>query len=74
VGVTAGPQLVLGTRLEVKQGGNTGIIQCQGAALTMGIKGGVGWTIPRLVTKFVNFLLALIRVSQVAHHAGIYTT
>lgn len=73
VGFTAGPQLVLGTRLEVKQGGNTGIIQCQGAALTMGIKGGVGWTIPRLVTKFVNSFLALIRVAEIADHGGVFT-
>jgi len=72
-GFTAGPQLIVGTRLEVKQGGNTGIIQCQGAALTMGVKGGVGWTIPRLLAKFVNLFLNLIQVQEIADHGGIHT-
>ncbi len=72
-GFTAGPQLVLGTRLEVKNGGNIGIIQCQAVALTMGAKGGVGWTVPRLIVKFVNVFLSFVRVEPIQDHGGVYT-
>jgi hypothetical protein len=72
-GFTAGPQLILGTRLEVKQAGNTAIVQCQGVALTMGVKGGVGWTIPRLLARFVNIFLSLLRVQQIEDHGGIHS-
>jgi hypothetical protein len=72
-GFTAGPRLIIGTRLEVKHGGNIGSIQCQGVLLTLAVKGGVGWTIPRLLTQFVNAFLSLIRVQQISDHGGITT-
>lgn len=72
-GFTAGPRLVVGTRLEVKHGGNLGIIQCQDVVLSMGVKGGVGWTVPRLLTQFVNAFLSLVRAQQISDHGGITT-
>jgi hypothetical protein len=72
-GFTIGPQLILGTRIEVKEGGDTGIVQCKGATLTMGVKGGVGWTIPRPIAKVVNFFLNLVQVKPIQDHGGIHT-
>jgi hypothetical protein len=72
-GFTIGPQLILGTRIEVKEGGDTGIVQCKGSRLKMGIKGGVGWTIPQVLAKVVNFFLNLLRTKPIKDHGGIHT-
>jgi hypothetical protein len=72
-GFTIGPQLVIGTRIEVKEGGDTGIVQCKGSTLLMGVKGGVGWTIPRVLAPVINFFLNLVRQKPIQDHGGIHT-
>jgi hypothetical protein len=72
-GFTTGPSFGLATSLGVAQGSSAGIVQCQGATLSMHVQGGVGWTIPQAVAKFVNFFLDILRVKPIPDHGGAYT-
>jgi len=72
-GFTIGPQLVLGTRIQVKEAGDTAIVQCKGSTLMMGVKGGVGWTIPRPLAQVVNFFLNIVNAKPIKDHGGIHT-
>ena len=72
-GFTTGPTMDLATSIGVAQGSSIGIVRCQGAALTMNIRGGVGWTIPKPIEEFVNVFLRLIKVKEVQGHGGIHT-
>lgn len=72
-GFTIGPQLIVGTRMEVKKGSDVALVDCRGASLAMGVKGGVGWTIPRPIQRVVNFFLKLINVTPMADRGGVFT-
>jgi hypothetical protein len=70
-GFTAGPRFDLGTSLGIAQGSNVAIVNCRGVTITMNIRGGVGWTIPRIVTEIPNFFLRLIRARQIQEQGGV---
>jgi len=72
-GLTSGPTLDVGTSLAVRQGSSIGIVQCQGVAISMNVRGGVGWTIPEPVAKVVNAILSLINVPAIKDKDGIKT-
>ena len=72
-GFTTGPSFSLATSLGVAQGSSIGIVQCQGATLSMHVRGGVGWTIPQAVAKFVNFFLDILRIKPIPDHGGAFT-
>ena len=72
-GFTTGPTADIGTSVGIAMGGNTGIVQCRAATLAMHIRGGVGWTIPRVVADFVNFFLKIVRAKQINDHGGIHS-
>jgi hypothetical protein len=72
-GFTTGPQFELGTSFGIAQGSNVGIVNCRGVTLAMNLRGGVGWTIPKPVQKFVNFFLRLVRARQIEDYGGIRT-
>jgi hypothetical protein len=71
-GFTTGPSLDVGTSLGVAQGSSIGIVRCRGAALTMNIRGGVGWRIPKTLASVVNTFLQLIQ-RKVEDHGGVHT-
>jgi hypothetical protein len=70
-GFTAGPRFDLGTSLGIAQGSNVAIVNCRGVTLAMNIRGGVGWTIPRIVTEIPNFFLRLIRAREIQDQGGV---
>jgi hypothetical protein len=71
--VTVGPQFGLATSVGVAQGSSIGIVQCQGAALNMHLRGGVGWSIADWLAKAVNFFLSIFRVKPIPDHGGALT-
>jgi len=42
-------------------------------ALGVHLRAGVGWTIPPVIAKFVNFFLRLVKVKETPDHDGLYT-
>lgn len=70
---TTGPSFSLGTSVGASMGSNIGIVECKGAALAVNLRAGVGWTIPRVVAKFVNFFLRIVKVREIPDHGGLYT-
>lgn len=72
-GFTIGPQVILGTRVEAVKGSDVGLVDCRGAFLTLGVKGGVGWTIPRVIADVINAILSIIHVTPVPDHKGTYS-
>lgn len=72
-GFTAGPSLELATSVGAGLGSSIGIVQCSSVSLAMNIRGGVGWTIPQPVVRFVNFFLRLVNVKPVKDHDGVFT-
>ena len=70
-GFTTGPSLHIGTSVGAALGSNIGIIQCSTVSLAMNVRGGVGWTIPHPVAKFVNFFLHIVNVAPIPDHGGI---
>jgi hypothetical protein len=70
---TTGPTADIGTSVGVAQGSSIGIVNCRGANITMNVRGGVGWTIPRPIVEVVNFFLRIVGVKQVQDHGGIHT-
>ena len=72
-GFTTGPTIELATSVGAGLGSSIGIVQCSSSSLAMNIKGGIGWTIPRPVARFVNFFLKLVNVQPVRDHDGIFS-
>jgi hypothetical protein len=72
-GFTSGPTLDVGTSLAVRQGSSIGIVQCQGVAISMNVRGGVGWSMPEIAADVVNKILSLISVPPIKREGGIKT-
>ncbi|MFN8573032.1 MAG: hypothetical protein U0132_13365 [Gemmatimonadaceae bacterium] len=70
---STGPSFSFGTALDASMGASEGEVQCKGANLSTHLRAGVGWTIPPVVAKFVNFFLRVINVKQIPDHGGLYT-
>src|SRR5262249_8052570 len=72
-GFTAGPQFVVLTALGTAKGSDVGIIPCKVVTLSMHLKGGVGWTIPRPIADVVNVFLRLVNVTPIRDHGGVHS-
>ncbi len=72
-GFTTGPTMDVATSLGVAQGSSVGIVRCQGVAIGMNVRGGVGWTISRPIEQIVNSILSLIKVPPIKGRGGIKT-
>jgi hypothetical protein len=59
-GFTTGPTLHIGTSLQVRKGSSIGIVPCLGAALSMNVKGSVGYSIPGTIQDYVDDFLKVI--------------
>jgi hypothetical protein len=70
---TVGPMLAIGTSAGVAMGSDIGIVQCRGASVSLQLKGGMGWTIPRAIASFVNAFLSIFKVKGIPDH-GDYST
>jgi hypothetical protein len=72
-GFTTGPTFDLATSVGVAQGPSIALIQCEGATLSMNVRGGVGWTIPQKVAQFINAVFSIFGVKPIPDHGGVYT-
>lgn len=72
LGFTAGPQFIILTSLGTAKGSDIGIVPCKGVDLAMELQGGVGWTIPEPIAKFVNSFLRLVNVKPIQSHGGFH--
>jgi hypothetical protein len=72
-GFTTGPSIEIATSVRAALGSTIGVVQCRGATLAMNLKGGVGWTIPRPIARFVNFFLNIVHVRPIQDHGGIFS-
>lgn len=70
---TVGPTFEISTRLGAGQGASIGMVQCQGASLSMWIRGGIGWTIPEFVTNFINEFFSIFRAAPLPAQGGSFT-
>jgi hypothetical protein len=70
---TVGPLVAIGTSAGVAMGSDIGIVQCRGASVSVQMKGGMGWTIPRAIASFVNAFLSIFKVKGIPDH-GDYST
>jgi hypothetical protein len=64
-GFTTGPTLHIGTSLQVRKGSSVGIVSCLGAALSMNVKGSVGYSIPGTIQDYVDSFLTLIHAPPI---------
>jgi hypothetical protein len=62
---TAGPTLHIGTSLQVRKGSSIGIVPCLGAALSMNVKGSVGYSIPGKIQDYVDDFFTLIHAPPI---------
>jgi len=62
------------TSLGTAKGSDIGIVACKGVTLSMHLKGGVGWTIPRAIATFINAFLRLINVKPIQDRGGIHSS
>lgn len=64
-GFTTGPTLHIGTSLQVRKGSSVGIVPCLGAALSMNVKGSVGYSIPGKIQDYVDDFLKVIHAPPI---------
>jgi hypothetical protein len=70
---STGPSFSLGSSLGASMGASEGIIQCKDATLSVNLRAGVGWTIPPVVARLINFFLRVVKVQEIPDHDGLYT-
>jgi hypothetical protein len=65
---SVGPTLAIGTSAGVAMGSDIGIVRCQGVSVSVQVKGGIGWTIPRAIADFVNVFLSIAKLRGIPDH------
>jgi hypothetical protein len=63
-GFTVGPYVSFTSSIGIFKGSSLGIVPCAEATLVMSLSGGVGYTLPKIVTKIINTFLSFVGVKQ----------
>lgn len=70
-GFAAGPYFSFSSGLGAVKSSGIGGIPCNGATFTLGLTAGVGYLIPKSITKAINFFLRAMNVKEIAGEGGI---
>jgi hypothetical protein len=65
LGLATGPYVALTTSVTALKQSSIAMVDCRQATVDMSISAGVGWSIPKIVAKVINFFLSVLNVKPI---------